>query len=190
MASREFWETNIHDKTSMWLKVIGQPEEDEAETLATASKIFAGAKGKSCLEIGAGVGRLLKFALSTFTEVVGVDVSKAITALADSRYRILLTDGLTLPFPDESFDFVYSFTVFQHMPDLATVQTNLKETYRVLRKGGVCRIQTVEGEPNPSLYDGRVFPSSEAFWAEFEQAGFTKVSAETENAWIWITAKK
>lgn len=43
-------------------------------------------------------------------------------------------DATKLAYPDNTFDFIYSFDVFEHLPDLPPV---LKECARVLRPGGV-----------------------------------------------------
>jgi SAM-dependent methyltransferase len=43
-------------------------------------------------------------------------------------------DATRLDFPDASFDFVYSFSVFEHLPDPAAV---LRECRRIFRPGGV-----------------------------------------------------
>jgi hypothetical protein len=52
-------------------------------------------------------------------------------------------------FPDEHFDFVYSYAVFQHIPSADVVFSYLRETVRVLRPGGVARLQ-INGLPKTS----------------------------------------
>lgn len=49
-------------------------------------------------------------------------------------------------FPDESFDFVYSYAVFQHIPSREVVFGYLAEAGRVLRPGGILRCQ-INGLP-------------------------------------------
>ena len=44
-------------------------------------------------------------------------------------------------FPDETFDFVYSYAVFQHIPSREVVIQYLRETHRVMKTGGLARLQ-------------------------------------------------
>jgi ubiquinone/menaquinone biosynthesis C-methylase UbiE len=195
-----YWEAL--DEREMWLRTIGLEAEDATETAQHADTIFGGIPdGQICLEIGAGVGRLLRPASRHFKFALGVDYSAALQKRSLEYLKefpsckVLLTDGMTLPFPDRFFDFVYSFTVFHHMPTVEMVRSNLAETYRVLRSGTLCRIQTVQGEGEG--YDGHVYPSAAAFWNEFALLGFVREKIEVlkaprddKAARIWITARK
>ena len=51
--------------------------------------------------------------------------------------NLMQMDASKMSFPDASFDFVYSFSVFEHMPEPGKV---VDEIVRVLRPGGVCYI--------------------------------------------------
>jgi SAM-dependent methyltransferase len=53
--------------------------------------------------------------------------------------RLQKVTGTALPFPNETFDAVVSFDVFEHIPDS---DAHLDEVRRVLRGGGVYLIQT------------------------------------------------
>ena len=44
-------------------------------------------------------------------------------------------------FPDQTFDFVYSYAVFQHVPSRDVIATYMRETHRVLKIGGFARLQ-------------------------------------------------
>ena len=129
-----------------------------------------------------------------FRFAFGVDVSPTLVRMSREYLRkypqayVEQGDGYTLPFHEEWFDFVFSVVVFHHMPTLEMVQSNLKEAYRVLRPGGLCRIQTI-----PRVNDGYQFPDRFAFAAEFVKVGFDLVSLEeglTHESHLWITAMK
>jgi len=49
--------------------------------------------------------------------------------------RVLQMDAMQMSFPEDSFDFVYSFDTFEHLSDPLAV---LREVRRVLRQGGRC----------------------------------------------------
>jgi SAM-dependent methyltransferase len=107
------------------------------------------------LEIGCGPGRLLGPLAARVGEVHGVDVSSEMIALAARRLstvpRIHLheNDGQTLPFANEMFDVVFSYLTFQHLPRRSILQSYVKETYRVLKPGGVFKFQVDGRADNP-----------------------------------------
>jgi SAM-dependent methyltransferase len=79
-------------------------------------------KKSSVLEVGCGSGRFLKYLVDKVGTLVGVDPSKAIFAsdnLLGKNDKVILVKASAndLPFPDESFDFVYSIGVLHHIPD-------------------------------------------------------------------------
>lgn len=183
-------------------------------TPAVKATLLNDFRWKTCLEIGCGVGRLLLPMATVFDEVLGVDICPRMVELSTEylapfpekkKIITLLGDGETLPVSNERIDFVYSTIVFQHLPSLEVVRSYLKEAFRVLRPGGLARIQTFEGPP-PSQWDphwGYFFPSLEKFTAEFEQTGFKVVEKQKdtlwalaqrrepiEKDWLWVTAIK
>ena len=56
-------------------------------------------------------------------------------------------------FPDEKFDFVYSYAVFQHIPSGDVVFQYLREARRVLKTGGILRCQVNGLPPTAKQYD-------------------------------------
>lgn len=197
MATKEHWEIDLRDKGAIWERLIGKFAEDHCETVEQAKKIFGRRYGVRCLEIGAGIGRLVIEANRNFFQAWGVDSSISMTAYSTiflqdyTNCRVVLSSGVHLPFPDNYFSFVYSFTCFQHMPDLATIQMNLREAWRVLSHGGEFCVQTVRGDRSEEgRYDGYVFYDADEIAAEIEDAGFKDVDSLTEGEWIWVRAKK
>ncbi len=99
------------------------------------------------LDFGCGAGRLTRGLAAFFDEVVGVDVAASMIAKAhelspvDSRCRYVLNEQPDLRiFEAESFDFVLTFIVLQHMNQEYQAQY-LAEFLRVLRPGGLCLFQ-------------------------------------------------
>ena len=103
-------------------------------------------KGKRVLDAGCGTGRWsLKFAKKS-AKVFGRDISKKMIAKAvakssglDIEYKV--GDLNKLHFPRNSFDFVICSLVLDHIKNLNSV---FKEFNRVLKKGGICLITTVD----------------------------------------------
>lgn len=99
------------------------------------------------VEIGSGLGRNCAALAREFRAVVGVDVSPEMVARAeqlvtDERVRFVTGNGCSLASVDDgSADFVLSFTVFQHIPDISVIEGYLAEAGRVLRPGGVAAFQ-------------------------------------------------
>jgi SAM-dependent methyltransferase len=99
------------------------------------------------LEIGSGLGRNCVALLDDFDEVIGIDIApemvrRARELVGDPRVRFEVGTGADLAtVSDASVDFVLSFTVFQHIPDVAVIERYIAEAGRVLRPGGVFSFQ-------------------------------------------------
>jgi ubiquinone/menaquinone biosynthesis C-methylase UbiE len=93
------------------------------------------------LDFGCGVGRLTQALARRFQSCVGVDISKEMIAQANALNRCghcqyLVSATPQLPFTDESFSFIYSNIVLQHVARRFAVNY-LREFVRVLAPGAV-----------------------------------------------------
>jgi len=111
-----------------------------AEQLSDLIKKIVGT-GKVILDIGCGFGHLSYLMAKGGNSVKGIDINRIHIQEAMQRYANVKnlvfkeTKGVKLIFPNNSFDFVLSTSVFEHLhPD--DVDTHLSEVYRVLKIGG------------------------------------------------------
>jgi ubiquinone/menaquinone biosynthesis C-methylase UbiE len=95
----------------------------------------------TALDFGCGVGRLTQALAQRFASCVGVDISQEMIRKADAfnqhpHCRYMLNSDTPLPFADESFSFIYTNIVLQHMPQHLSA-SYLREFVRLLTPGGV-----------------------------------------------------
>src|ERR1039458_4261650 len=137
---------------------FGRREQGDEEFFSTASDIVKGlvwdlkrVRGRdAALEIGCGPGRLMRPLSGHFGEIHGVDVSDEMIRLAGERLRDTPnahphhSSGSDLAlFPDEKFDFVYSYAVFQHIPSREVVFSYLREARRVRSEEHTSELQSL-----------------------------------------------
>jgi len=116
----------------------------ELEPYIPAFADFRNSRGKRVLEIGVGLGADHQQFARSGADLHGLDLTEK--AIEHTRARLTslglqshlsVGDAEALPFPDESFDVVYSWGVLHHSPD--TPQA-IREVHRVLVPGGVARV--------------------------------------------------
>jgi len=160
---REDWNRRAREDANYYVGFAREKQGDE-EFLATANEIVARfeselgrlppapKEGRRALEIGCGPGRLMIPMSKNFGEIHGVDISDEMAALARQKLariahaHVHVNSGADLRmFDDGYFDFVYSFTVFQHIPSKEVVLNYIREAQRVLKPGGilVCQLRGV-----------------------------------------------
>jgi SAM-dependent methyltransferase len=105
-------------------------------------------------------------------KVLGVDrqFSKALCAelgiAKPNPATYLQMDATEMTFPDASFDVVYSFSVFEHLPDPEAV---LHEAKRVLKPGGLLYVSLHLYSSEGGCHDLRIFAGDRAnipYWAQ------------------------
>lgn len=152
---RDFWTRNVNAERLMGAAVTAHARGEHAYFDELAKQryrshrhlepwIHAMQPGRSVLEIGCGVGmdsyRMARHGL----RVTGIDLTDIAIETARSRFSREGLQGAfetgnaeALRFPDEHFDYVYSFGVLHHVAD---TELAVLEVWRVLKKGGEARI--------------------------------------------------
>ncbi len=135
----------------------GRKDVREVLTACDASGV-AVQRGRA-LDFGCGVGRLSQALAVEFEEVVGVDIAESMVVEAQRfdqsngrcSFVVNVTDDLAR-FDAESFDFMYSHIVFQHMEPRYSL-AYIGEFTRLLRAGGVCVFQIPVPNGRPRVAD-------------------------------------
>lgn len=115
------------------------------------------------LDIGCGTGRWTKYLASKVKFIEAVDPSKAIFA-ADkllseiTNVRLSQASIETLPFGDETFDFVMSIGVLHHIPNTAKA---LSDCVKKLKKGGYFFVYLYHNLEHRGIYYKVLFKMSD-----------------------------
>ena len=126
----------------------------EIQTRIVIDKFFQAqnidSSGWAVLEIGCGAGRMSRALASRFKRVLAYDVSDEYIRIAKEKNSHLrnvvftVNDGLSFPeISNGSIDFVFSGWTMQHMPTQAVVLKNIAEIGRVLKDGGLYKVDPV-----------------------------------------------
>ena len=108
--------------------------------------LFAAGEARDILEVGCGSGNYYEaIATTTNARVAGIDPSSAMIGQLLERLpgaETQVASGEAIPYPDASFDMVFSVDVIHHVADR---DAYVAEAARVLRSGGVM-ITTTDSE--------------------------------------------
>jgi len=119
-------------------------------------------KSMNMAEIGCGFGRMTHRFSEIFNHVYAIDVSDEFIKKATYHFHhlenvdFILGDGATLQeIPTGTIDFVFSWEVFQHIPSQDIQLNYIRESARVLKKGGIAFLCMRTNRPKiePSLLD-------------------------------------
>ncbi len=116
------------------------PPADTAYGLEYAFHLLGDVRGKTVLDLGCGTGENIVLLLEHGAQVIGMDISPDLIAIAQKRLHdanleasLAVGDAYQTGLPDESVDAIFSMALIHHL-DIKLVRD---EMWRVLRKGGV-----------------------------------------------------
>ena len=139
---------------------MSRPPKSDAEFFATVTAVVNDLEkqiqwvgpgersGWRALEIGCGAGRLLRPLSRHFRELHGVEIAEDLLSRAREitrdlpQVRLHSSQGAALAgLADNTFDYVYSHDFLPRLENRPLVLDFLRETHRVLRVGGLARIE-------------------------------------------------
>jgi spore maturation protein CgeB len=149
------WDRRVGHDYRFWMS---DGHKDDAEMWRTGERDFAIiSRGipvgpqLTALEVGCGVGRMVRAASQQFGKVIGFDVSQRAIDKArellgpNARIELVVGSGLDLqPVESQSVDFVWSFASLTSMPT-KVIAAYLVEMKRVLRSTGSVGLQVYLG---------------------------------------------
>jgi len=109
------------------------------EVLSLLSRRIA-LEGKTILDLGCGPAPISEFLRRVSTLLVGLDREKRYLRQAKEKrsVELVLGDAASIPFRDESFEFVLCNDVLEHVFDQAKL---MQELFRVLARNGAAYVQ-------------------------------------------------
>ncbi len=210
-AMRSDWNQRAREDANYYV-AFGRRNQSDDEFLASASdevRLFETElkrrpvdfwKSAEALEIGCGPGRLLRPLSRHFGRLHGVDISDEMLRRARERLddfpNVTLhhaADSTLSQFADETIDFIFSYAVFQHIPDREVVLGYLRDSIRILRPGGLFVFQ-INGLPDsgsaPTTWEGCRVRSEEI--RDFAGSnGLLLLSlTDRDTQYMWVTLQK
>lgn len=126
----------------------------EFERIYTLVGDLHGGGERTCLDYGCGSGYGSRQLSARFGSVVGIDIDADSIRECEGMFSapnlaFSVFDPSEQPFPDESFDCVFSFQVLEHVPP-ADAPSYVRHVWNMLKPGGAAVVTT----PNAANYFG------------------------------------
>jgi ubiquinone/menaquinone biosynthesis C-methylase UbiE len=152
---RAFWSKNVNAERLMGRSVTNSKRGEEAYFNDLAEQRYRSHRhllpwirsmeaGKTVLEIGCGVGLDCFEMAKQGMKVTAIDLTDVAIEAVKKHFQDNALEGEfrtanaeELPFPENHFDYVYSFGVLHHAAD---TELCIREAYRVLKHGGTAKI--------------------------------------------------
>ena len=148
------------------------------------------------LDFGCGTGRLTEFMAQDFNKVIVFDISPTMIAQGKERLKdlknveLIEIDGQSIPLPEGSIDFVFSYLVFQHIKDREMVEEAFREIYRVLKPGGVFKVLLrSDKQKNMNRWWSGIEYGQEAIGVLYQKINFKLIKIENTDKhayWLWL----
>jgi ubiquinone/menaquinone biosynthesis C-methylase UbiE len=159
-AMKHDWDDRARENAKWYINTVKKDQSDdefdstgrpEVQNFVLADPVLTkdrDLKQLRLLEIGCGIGRMTKHLAEAFGEVHATDVSAEMIAQARERMRdypnvfLYETSGVDFAaLPENYFDMIFSVYVFQHVPDVSVIHSNIRDACRTLKPGGVFKFQ-------------------------------------------------
>jgi len=142
--------------------------------------------GERVLELGPGPGLTTDILRQRFASLTSIEVDPQLAASLRSRLHgtnVDVVDGsaTAMPFPDESFSGVVSFTMLHHVPSRELQDQLFRETYRVLKPQASFVATDSRSSWSMRLFhiaDTMILIDPNTVQARLEKAGFCEVFVE------------
>jgi len=159
-------------------------EEEIESVIKYIESLGISSSQKRALDFGCGVGRLTQALCRYFDEACGVDIAPSMIELARKynrypnkcKYYLNEANNLSL-FKDNSFDFIYSKIVLQHIEPKYS-KNYIKEFLRVLSPGGLLIFQ-VPSEVAPVESLNRLVDSAYKAQITLQDSSISTASSQT-----------
>jgi ubiquinone/menaquinone biosynthesis C-methylase UbiE len=143
--------------------------------------------GDNVLEVGPGPGRTTEALVGMVPHLTAVDLDRDLAdalgaRLADPTFQAVHADATDLPYEEETFSAVLSFTMLHHLPSVDAQDRVFAEAARVLRPGGVfAGTDSLDGPEFRDLHvDDICVPiDPETVGDRLRRAGFERVEVVT-----------
>jgi len=125
------------------------------------------------VDLGCGTGRDSRLFAEAGYGFVGVDLSEGMVDLAKKSFpktEFKVMNLLKLDFEDESFDGIWSFAAYLHIPK-SQISHALQEANRVLKQGGIGYIVVKKGSKECYLDSEK----GERYWSFYGKNQFAKI---------------
>lgn len=135
------------------------------------------------LDVGCGTGAFISY-LATETSgsnFIGVDIDNTFISYArkksfprSNQYDFLIGDACNLPFADESFDLVVSYTALTNIPNSTQV---MSEMCRVVHRDGWISSVTTQGALYNPGFDGEYIAQDSSYYSEYRNLHYMILNA-------------